>query len=153
MSAGRIEQMGTPRELYDDPANLFVARFLGEPGMNILEGEAGNGSVSGPGFSPLLPAGIGPTGKAVAVGIRPEDLQHDASTDPMLRGTVRTVEYLGARTLLRMDVGNTPISAFLPASLELAPGTEVGLSPTSRDRLRFFDSQSGQSLSRPVLSA
>src|SRR5690606_14943090 len=64
MSAGHIEQMGMPLELYDNPANLLVARFLGEPGMIILEGEASNGSVSRRGFSALLPAGIGPNGKA-----------------------------------------------------------------------------------------
>jgi ABC-type sugar transport system ATPase subunit len=152
MSAGRIEQVGTPRHLYNNPANLFVARFLGEPGMNILEGTGDNVSVTGSGFNVPLPMGLQPKSPRIAVGIRPEDLQHDSSDNPALRGTVRTVEYLGARTLLRMDVGDTLISAFLPASLELAPGAEIGLSPVSASKLRFFDPLSGQALSTPGAS-
>lgn len=146
MSAGRIEQVGTPRQLYDNPANLFVARFLGEPGMNILEGVSDGTNSSGVGFSIRLPEGVKPSGTGIAVGVRPEDLAYDPSASAVVRGQVRTVEYLGARSLLRMDVGSTLISAFLPSSVELAPGAEIGLSPTSRDKLRFFDTQSGFSL-------
>jgi ABC-type sugar transport system ATPase subunit len=146
MSAGRIEQVGTPRELYDRPANLFVARFLGEPGMNVLEGKAGNGHVAGAGFSVALPPKLAGAGKAIAVGIRPEDLEYDPSEAAAFRGQVRTVEYLGARSLLRVDVGETLVSAFLPASVELSPGAAIGLSPADTAKLRFFDSQTGLTL-------
>jgi ABC-type sugar transport system ATPase subunit len=152
MSAGRIEQVGTPRQLYDRPANLFVARFLGEPGMNILEGESDGTTVSGTGFSVALPLGLKSPGTRVAVGIRPEDLAYDASAEAAVRGKVRTVEYLGARSLLRMDVGSTLISAFLPSSVELLPGAEINLVTTSPTQLRFFDMQSGQAL-QPARSA
>jgi ABC-type sugar transport system ATPase subunit len=114
--------------------------------MNILEGDTDNSTVTGDGFRVALPAGIQmPTGR-VAVGIRPEDLQHDASADATLRGTVRTVEYLGARSLLRMNAGDKLIAAFLPSSVELSPGAPVGLSPSTPDKLRFFDLQSGQAV-------
>jgi len=146
MSAGRIEQVGTPRELYDHPANLFVARFLGEPGMNILEGSAEDGVLVSPGFSLRLPATLAAGRRRIAVGVRPEDLEYDATEVATLRGTVRTVEYLGARSLLRMDIGNTLVSAFLPSSVELVPGSEIGLSPADPTRLRFFDIESGLAL-------
>ena len=146
MSAGRIEQVGTPRELYDRPANLFVARFLGEPGMNILEGQVQDGKITGPGFSVALPSGLKGAGKAIAVGIRPEDLEYDPSAAAAFTGQVRTVEYLGARSLLRVDVGETLVSAFLPSAVELAPGAAIGLSPADASRLRFFDMQTGLAL-------
>ncbi len=152
MSAGRIEQVGTPRQLYNNPANLFVARFLGEPGMNILEGQSDGATTSGAGFSVALPAGLKPSGTRIAVGLRPEDLTYDASATAAVRGKVRTVEYLGARSLLRMDVGSTLISAFLPSSVELAPGADIGLSPASPEKLRFFDMRSGEALSSAELN-
>jgi ABC-type sugar transport system ATPase subunit len=146
MSAGRIEQVGTPRDLYDHPANLFVAKFLGEPGMNILDGEIVDGQVRGTGFAVPVPPALTEAGRRISVGIRPEDLQHDASAGAWFNGQVRTVEYLGARSQLRADIGATLISAFLPASVEVTPAATIGLSPTDISRVRFFDTDSGLAL-------
>ena len=60
---------------------------------------------------------------------------------------MRTVEFLGSRSLLRVDVGDALVSAFLPASVDFAPGATIGLAPTEPARLRFFDVQSGRALS------
>jgi ABC-type sugar transport system ATPase subunit len=146
MSAGRIEQVGTPRRLYDRPANLFVARFLGEPGMNILEGDLDGANVAGAGFAIPLPAGIDAAQRRLAVGVRPEDLQHDASGQAPITGKVRTVEYLGSRSLLRVDVGDTLISAFLPSAVDFAPGETIGLSPIDAGKVRVFDLETGAAL-------
>ena len=146
MSAGHIEQVGTPRQLYDRPANLFVARFLGEPGMNVLEGELSDGKVRGKGFAVPLPPDLAADGSRVSVGVRPEDLGHDASGAAWFEGNIRTMEYLGARSQLRADVGDTLISAFLPASAEVPPTGVVVLSPTDPSRVRFFDTQTGIAL-------
>jgi ABC-type sugar transport system ATPase subunit len=146
MSAGRIEQMGTPRDLYESPANLFVARFLGEPGMNILDGTVAGGRVEGPGFAAPLTAATGRDRRRVMVGIRPEDLVEDPTRAAMLRGRVRTVEYLGGRCLLRFDVGDRLVVAFLPPGADLKPGDDVGLSPKHAGRLCFFDAETGLAL-------
>ena len=146
MSAGRIEQVGTPRDLYDRPANLFVARFLGEPGMNILEGEISDGRIQGEGFAVPIPASLKPPSGRVAVGVRPEDLQHDGSETAWFNGHVRTVEYLGARSQLRADIGNTLVSAVLPSSVTVTPAEGVGLSPTDPSRVRYFDIETGLAL-------
>jgi len=146
MSAGRIEQMGTPRELYDHPVNLFAARFLGEPGMNILDGTLASGRIEGPGFSAAAPAALTAGRRRLSVGIRPEDLVEDRSTAAMIRGRARTLEYLGGRCLLRADVGDRLVAAFLPPATRIEPGEEVGLSPERLGRLRYFDTESGLAL-------
>ncbi|HTM76154.1 MAG TPA: TOBE domain-containing protein, partial [Devosia sp.] len=146
MSAGRIEQVGTPRDLYDHPANLFVAKFLGEPGMNILEGELADGQVRGSGFALPAPPALTVPGRRISVGVRPEDLQHDSSAGAWFKGQVRTVEYLGAKSQLRADIGATLISAFLPASVDVIPSANIGLSPTDVSKVRFFDIDSGLAL-------
>jgi ABC-type sugar transport system ATPase subunit len=146
MSNGRIEQVGTPRELYDNPANLFVARFLGEPGMNILAGEVDNDRVSGRDFDIPLPADLTFDDRRISAGIRPEDLKYDDTDAAMLHGTVRTVEYLGSRSLVRVDVGEFLVSAFLTPSVELTAGSAIGLSPVEPSKARFFDTQNGLAL-------
>ncbi len=146
MSHGRIEQMGTPRELYDRPANLFVAQFLGEPGMNILDGRVADGRIEGPGFALPLPAGAAGVADRLSVGIRPEDLVEDPSDGALIRGRVRTLEYLGGRCLLRVDAGDRLVAAMLPPATRLGPGAEVGLSPLSAGRLRWFETATGLAL-------
>ncbi|HZX29315.1 MAG TPA: sn-glycerol-3-phosphate ABC transporter ATP-binding protein UgpC [Telluria sp.] len=93
LNGGRIEQVGAPLDLYQRPANLFVAGFLGAPPMNFLRGEAlGNGQVRlAGGAAVAVPAGLAP-GAQVTVGIRPEHLQDGASGIP---ATVMAVERLG----------------------------------------------------------
>ncbi|OHV41910.1 ABC transporter [Pseudofrankia sp. EUN1h] len=69
LNGGRLEQLGTPDEIYDRPATRFVATFVGSPPMNVLDGALADGVLRGPGFVVAAPAG------AVAVGVRPEGLQ------------------------------------------------------------------------------
>ena len=118
------------------------ARFLGEPGMNILDGRVENGRVRGAGFDAPAPSGLS-QGQRISIGIRPEDLAIDSGATPLIRGTVRTLEYLGGRCLLRVDVADGLISAFLPPGAEAEPGAEVGLAPSEPGRLRYFDTDTG----------
>jgi multiple sugar transport system ATP-binding protein len=86
---GLIEQVGTPLELYDTPANRFVAQFIGMPQMNVL------------------PVGMFPqAGNAFEVGVRPEHLTIVDSNAGQLRGTIKLIEALGNETLLHVDIGN-----------------------------------------------
>src|SRR6058998_1968138 len=75
MNEGRIEQLGAPLELYDRPANLFVAQFIGSPAMNVIDGHVRNGAVEALGASWPAPQNRGGDGQAVKYGIRPEHLQ------------------------------------------------------------------------------
>ena len=100
MRGGTIEQVGAPDRLYDDPANLFVATFLGSPRMNLLQGTVEDGGASGRirlVSGDAIPAGPLPlrAGEAVTVGIRPEDLSVD-SGDLALPFEPEMTEHLGA---------------------------------------------------------
>lgn len=105
LSAGRIEQVGSPLELYHRPNNLFVAGFIGSPKMNFLKvqmaaGTDGNLSVQLPGASLSLSA----EGKTVAagpmtLGLRPEHISAAGQGDAVIEGKVRMAEYLGSETL------------------------------------------------------
>ena len=147
MSAGRIEQMGSPKSLYARPANLFVARFLGEPGMNVLSGQVTCGRLRSLGVDLAVPDGVQATGR-VCVGVRPEELVQVSPEAAAFTGTVRTVEFLGARNLLRVDVGDTLVMAFTPADAEVAPGQPIGLGPADAERTCWFDADSGIALAR-----
>jgi len=111
LNAGRIEQVGTPLELYHRPANLFVAGFIGSPQMNLIECQiAGVGPgevlVSLPGGGtlsvPVLPDGV-QTGETVTLGIRPDHVR--VSPQGSLTGRVELVEELGENHLLYVDAG------------------------------------------------
>jgi len=146
MSGGRVEQLGSPRELYDRPANVFVARFLGEPGMNLFEGRVDDGALRAAGVAIAADrVGAGRSGGLIA-GIRPEDLVEAAPDKAPIAGTVRTIEFLGSRMLLRIDVGAAIVTAFMPLGARFAPRQPVGLAPASPDRVRWFDAGSGKAL-------
>ncbi|BBK44748.1 sn-glycerol-3-phosphate import ATP-binding protein UgpC [Allostella vacuolata] len=110
MNAGRVEQIGTPITLYEDPATLFVAGFLGSPAMNFL-----SGSVSADGRSVALPGGVtaplaathgAAAGRPVTVGIRPEHLDLAGDAPPTATIKVDLVELLGADTIVHGRIGD-----------------------------------------------
>ena len=121
---GRIEQVGTPRELYAHPANVFVAQFIGSPRMNIVPISSAQ-DVSGP-------------TAATQVGVRPEHLTVVAPEKALLRGRVLISEYTGASTLLHIEL--TTGETVLVVHDGKAPGTDkaVGLS-IEPGNLHFFD--------------
>ena len=106
LSAGRIEQVGSPLELYHRPANLFVAGFIGSPKMNVLHVEAtpageGKTAIALPGGGSIVldhDGGPGARG-AVTLGIRPEHLDATGHGDATVQATVRMAEHLGSETL------------------------------------------------------
>ena len=105
LDKGRIAQVGTPLELYDRPANRFVAEFIGSPSINFLPGKAGAHRLrilSANGDIEIPLANAGPDAD-VAVGVRPEHIQRADSGIP---GTVQVIENLGAETYVFVDIGN-----------------------------------------------
>ena len=117
---GSVQQVGTPAELYDAPANLFVAGFLGASKMNLLDVQPGEGGVRIAGHGPL-PAGAATEG-AATLGIRPEHVQvgsHPAANS--LPATVELVEYLGDHRLVYLRVAG--VAPALCAKLADASGS------------------------------
>lgn len=131
---GRVEQVGSPRELYERPANLFVAQFIGSPKMNVLPmNEASMLSPSGP-----IPAG------AAKVGVRPEHLKVMGPPGTGLQGTISLCEYTGAVTLLHVVLNGDIVCLVQHEGKAPAVGSEVTLTAGFGD-LHFFGEQ-GQAL-------
>ena len=156
LRGGYVEQVGPPMELYHRPANLFVARFIGSPAMNILpatvtavSGTVTEVDISGSG-SAHLPFGgdAGLKGKPVQVGVRPEDLHLCAEgEESLVTGVVDIVESLGEVTLLYLRVAGheEAIIAKLTGDVKIDRGATVNLS-AAPECLHLFDSD-GNSLS------
>ena len=139
MNDGRVEQMGPPLELYDRPANLFVAGFIGSPAMNMIEGEiADDGFRAGGVTLPLLP-GIAARGRAIC-GIRPE---HLVLADDGLPATVKLVEPMGSETQVTMALGDQTIIGVFRERLSAHPGETIRVRPAP-DLIHLFDAETGQ---------
>lgn len=138
LNEGQIMQVGTPRELYERPANVFVAQFLGSPKMNILPARVTEGALVLPGSSARL---VAPAGwrSLVSVGLRAEDCAVTAPDNGVLTGTVVVSEYHGAGQQLLVDIGECGrISAFTTAGRDVRTGDRVGLD-FAADKLHPFD--------------
>ena len=126
---GRIEQVGTPMELYAQPANRFVAGFIGAPSMNFLavkgEGTEGQGIGGQPG---ALPQG---KATAVEIGIRPEHINVVPAVGAGITGVVELLERLGAETYayIRVEGQANNLTLRLSGDADLRPGSKVGLAP------------------------
>ncbi len=136
MNAGRIEQIGTPEEVYGRPASTFVASFIGSPPMNLIEGRAdGNRFVAG-GETLRLPAAA-PRAGALVMGVRPEHIALDLGGPWRLK--VETTEMLGAERLLHGRLAGSAFTLRVDAmSWAARPGDEVPLAVEAA-RLHWFD--------------
>jgi len=148
MKDGRIEQTGNPLELYDRPANLFVAGFIGSPAMNFLRAtvrrSGGAARVElGDGTLLAAPAGAGGVdGQQVIMGMRPE---HLALAESGIPSRVVVVEPTGADTLVACRHDDADFSVVFRERHDFAPGTTIHLQPDLQ-RAHLFDAQSGQRL-------
>ncbi len=147
MHDGRIEQIGTPLELYDHPNNLFVAQFIGSPAMNVVDGTVRRASgaahvEAAGGVRWPLASGPGADGQAVAYGIRPEHLTLGASGVP---GEIIVVEPTGAETELVIQVGEANVNLRIHGRPLANPGDKVGLAIDPAN-VHVFDRATGQRL-------
>ena len=136
MRAGHVEQHGSPEELYNRPATVFTARFVGTPPMNVVPLPAFSAAVAA-----RAPAGHVPT--ALSLGIRPE---HMRLSDDGVHATVTSVEYLGADSLVEARVADQPLIVRVPGKIGLDEGQTIGLDWDS-DHEHFFDTATGKRLS------
>ena len=149
MRDGRILQVGTPTELYENPVDIFTARFIGSPSMNLIPGtHTGEGLMAGGAKVIGVPAQAG-SGNLL-VGVRPHDLivgTPPADVALALEGRVSAVEPLGAETLVHLDVeGGTAIAT---APGKLVPVVESTITAwAAPGSLYLFDAESEKALGR-----
>ena len=143
MQKGHIEQMGSPLDVYDRPANLFVAGFIGSPSMNFLDGVVRHrdGAVVAEIADTNVPLAQGclADGQAIVVGVRPE---HLLPGDTGLSGQIAVVEPTGAETHLFVRVGPKDITAILRERRNLLPGQDIRLQ-VQPGTAHVFDPASG----------
>jgi len=141
MNAGRVEQTGSPLELYDNPANQFVAGFIGSPAMNFVPGKVNAGGISvGAGIELPNPTSNLEPGRAVLLGVRPEHLAVDPSGVPV---EVVVVEPTGADTQIFCKLAGTDVTAVVRERHAFRPGEAVRLKP---QLTYLFDPSSGARL-------
>lgn len=161
MSAGRLQQVGAPREIYDAPANRFVASFIGSPAMNLFSGTIAqrDGRLvfigTSPGFS--LPVdGIRVSalarhqGQQVILGFRPEhvtltDAASPKDSRPAITATLKTMEFVGAEVILSLTAGKEMLQVRASSNVALTPG-QVTSVRFDLGRVRVFDVATGDSL-------
>ncbi len=152
MHDGRVQQVGDPIELYNSPANRFVAGFLGSPAMNFtnVRVAAQNGGLwaEGDGIRIRVPEEVSPrlrpyAGKEVTFGVRPEDVHIAADRDPKeltFDAAVEVVERLGSETLLDVAVGQATMVASVDPSARVKVHEKLRLA-VDPERLHFFDNE------------
>jgi len=157
MSEARLQQVGSPQELYDHPDNRFVAGFIGSPSMNFLDVDVTRDGdkvqLKGDGIDIPLPdryvAGFKSfSGNKLVVGVRPEHLDVSAD-DPSgkLAGNADVVEYLGNEELIHLTVGGHDIVALIGSEHRIKPGDDLTLH-ISLDKVHLFDPESTDALSK-----
>ncbi|MBX0325148.1 ABC transporter ATP-binding protein [Halomicroarcula sp. F13] len=148
LNDGELQQLGTPLECYHEPANRFVAGFIGSPSMNFFEldydARSGVGSTDGVEYA-FTDAQADRIGKAtgVTLGVRPEDIELATEAGPdTVEGTVEVVEPMGRENLIHLDVGGTELVASVAGEYDIDFGQTVRLR-FPRDRVHVFDGDTG----------
>lgn len=156
MKDGFIQQMGTPKEVYDTPINMFVASFIGSPAMNFFNVTLNDSIITdGQGLRLRIPEGKnkllvekGYNGQALVFGIRPEDIYSeqiviDASPEATVKTKVVVSELLGAESMLYTKIGDTEFISKIDARDYHKPGEEIELAFNINDG-HFFDPKTEQ---------
>ena len=154
MQTGRLEQIGPPLDIYDTPANIFVAGFIGSPSMNFLRGrlsrsDTGWEVVADQRLIVLAENSEYIEGCEVVLGIRPEHL-HVSPSGIGLPASVEVVEPTGATTYVHTRISGTTVTAVFSERRRIEPGEQVGLS-MEVDRIHLFDAKTGKRM--PARSA
>ena len=146
MNAGRIQQVGAPLEVYDKPANVFVAQFIGTPPMNFFDATVNGDRLEGPSLSLPVPKALRPkpNGLKVLVGIRPENVLQSTrearGETATLRGKVEMVEPIGHQAVVHARVGDSMLVSTTDA--HSAPRRDAVMDFTVElDAVHLFDVQ------------
>ncbi|MEO6013315.1 MAG: sn-glycerol-3-phosphate ABC transporter ATP-binding protein UgpC [Devosia sp.] len=150
MNSGRVEQVGKPTDVYNNPASRFVADFIGSPAMNLLEGEfdADGKFMHGQGGRLDVSSlnGYRTPGRKIVLGVRPEQIRRtDAGTAGAIPAIVDYVEELGANRLIHADANGSRLIALDTGTIEMPSGAPVHLS-LGADALHVFSLEDGKRL-------
>lgn len=144
MHDGVVEQMGAPLDLYDRPANLFVAGFIGSPAMNVFKG-----TITGAGFRTaggiVLPLGAAPPasdGRPAIYGVRPEHIRLDDGGIPV---EVVVVEPTGSETQVVVKAGDAELTCVFRERISARPGETIRVTPEA-GLTHLFDTGDGSRL-------
>ena len=137
LESGQVAQIGTPKQLYEQPANLFVAQFVGSPKMNIFKNSAAESISKNKEFLKVL----NKNREATNIGIRPEHLLLERGHKQGFLGRVSVVEYLGADCFVFIDCGDLgTLNVRVEGSEQYIIDEEVSVNPLL-EHLHFFDHQ------------
>jgi multiple sugar transport system ATP-binding protein len=148
LNAGKIQQMGSPKELYNEPKNAFVAGFIGSPKMNFISGTIADATfrsadLSVPGLTHIPPG-------SVTLGVRPEALMLAENGRGIGEVEVSIVEYLGDESVIHGRLSDdTHIILREKGGVDLNTGDKVSIDVESPDALHFFSPESGERIARP----
>ncbi|EAQ02354.1 ABC transporter, ATP-binding protein [Pseudooceanicola batsensis HTCC2597] len=147
MNHGVVEQFGVPQDLYDWPASLFVAGFLGSPPMNVLQFDGavseGAGALELGGTSVTMPVTREGARGRLALGVRPEHVHLDS--DSGYRGRVIATEYLGTTQIVTLAAEHGEVKARIPSDIRVAEGETAGLRFDAR-KVSVFDVETSRAL-------
>ena len=139
MEKGKVQQIGSPTEIYDRPANAFVASFIGNPAMNLINGQLKGGVFSAKGVEIK---GLSAPDGDVTLGFRAEDAS--LSNKPaQINGPAYTMELLGDATMISLRIGGVLVSVKADKSFRAEIGDDVAISVPS-EICHLFDSKSGE---------
>ena len=152
MNNAVVEQFGTPREIYDKPATMFVADFIGSPSMNFLNFSGAvatqDTAINLSGHTMQVPAMREDAQGDLVFGVRPEHVQ--LNDDGAFRGEVLAAEYLGTTQIVTLATSNGELKARIGSEFNATPGDNVGIGFRS-DNVTLFEHASGRAL-RSVLN-
>jgi multiple sugar transport system ATP-binding protein len=144
LNQGRLQQIDTPHSIYDDPANIFVAGFVGSPPMNFVGGELERGRFLAPDAS--LPTNLVRTRKGVLLGLRPEDCRVVGAGAPdCLGGTIYSIELIGDHVLVTCQIDGNPIVVKAEKTFTGEIGAAIGIQAAA-GRCYLFDQETGDRL-------
>jgi multiple sugar transport system ATP-binding protein len=140
MNSGKVEQIGAPLELYDRPANQFVAGFIGSPAMNFIEGRLTGDGFRGAGITLPVPDALRGRAETDAIyGIRPEHFELSPEGLPAI---VRLVEPMGSETQVTMTLGDHQIIGVFRERIQANPGSTITIRP-DMGSVHLFDAVTG----------
>jgi multiple sugar transport system ATP-binding protein len=141
LNGGRVEQIGTPLELYDRPANLFVATFMGSPAMNIFPGRVTENGIFVAGMANVAMKADAPIGTEISYGLRPDDVA--IGGEGSVSAEVLVVEPTGAETHVTARLGGHEITIVSKRRLDTKPGDVLPISLTS-EHSHLFEASTGR---------
>ena len=143
MNKGKIQQLGTPDEVYNNPNHIFVAGFIGSPPMNLIKGSLENGTFTGPNTQ-VKNLGKA-THKNVVLGIRPEDMEVSPAKGGNFLSKIYSLEPTGDQTLVAAWAGEQLVVAKGHRTFRQAIDTPIAFT-FLKDRIYLFDGETGERL-------